>query len=104
MLPERKVSLDEFLRGMADLQIMPHMRFRRLRTEDPDEHDWIFLVCTQVPKKGAHLGRTCVCCNDNTSINDYDRFEESISEEQYNAIVELLFDFTYTDVEYKRIK
>ena len=31
-------------------------------------------------------------------------FKDGMSEEQYNAILELLYSFTYTDVEYKAIK
>lgn len=101
LLPNRNVSLQEFMGKLDALDVTPHLRFRRTQSGDPDEHDWIFLVCRQEPNRGSHIGRTCTCCNDNSSINDYESFKESMSEEHYNSILDLLFDFTYTDVDYK---
>lgn len=103
LLPEKNISLEEFLKGLKELQVMSHLRFRRSQSGDPDEHDLIFLVCTKEPKKGAHIGRTCLCCIGNSSINDYENFKDCMSTEHYDAILNLLFNFTYTDVKYKAI-
>ena len=103
LLPEKNISLEEFLKGLKELQIMSHLRFRRSQSGAPDEHDLIFLVFTKEPKKGAHIGRTCLCCIGNASINDYEGFKDSMSTEHYDAILNLLFNFTYTDVKYKAI-
>lgn len=103
MLPEKNISLEEFMRGLNELQVIPHLRLRRSQSGNPDEHDLIFLVCTQEPKKGVHIGRACLCCIGNSSINDYADFKDSMNKEHYDAIVNLLFNFTYTDVKYKAI-
>ena len=103
LLPEKNISLEEFLKGLKELQVMSHLRLRRTHSGNPDEHDLVFLVCTQEPKKGAHIDRTCLCCIGNASINDYEGFKDSMSTEHYDAILNLLFNFTYTDVKYKAI-
>ncbi|AQS52552.1 hypothetical protein BW727_100142 [Jeotgalibaca dankookensis] len=103
MLPEKNISLEEFMRGLSELQVIPHLRLRRSQSGNPDEHDLIFLVCTQEPNEGAHIGRVCLCCIGNASINDYEGFKDSMSTEHYDAILNLLFNFTYTDVKYKAI-
>lgn len=104
MLPEKQLSFPEFMTSLENLPVSPLFRFAKGKSWSQDNHDRIFLVCSQGPNRGAHLGRTCLCCNDNSSINDYDGFEDSMSEEQYNAILELLYNFTYTDVGYKAFK
>lgn len=103
MLPEKNISLEEFLPGLNELQVIPHLRLRRSQSGNPDEHDLIFLVCTQEVKKGGHIGRTCLWCTGNSSINDYPCFKESMIKDHYDAIVCLLFSFTYTEVKYKAI-
>lgn len=103
MSTRKQVSISEFLTGLEKLPVSPMFRFAKNNPKSSDDHDRIFLICTQGPDCGAHLGRTCVCCNDNTTINPYENFKESISEEQYRNIKELLFDFAYTDLEHKAI-
>ncbi len=103
MLPEKSIRFNEFVNGLDELQVMPHFRFRRSQSGDANEHDLIFLVCTKEPEKGAHIGRTCICCIGNSQINDYEKFKNSMSRDHYDAILNLLFNFTYTDVIYKAI-
>ena len=103
MVSEKNVSLREFLTGLKELEVIPHLRFRRSQSGDPDEHDWIFLVCTKSPRKGSHIGRTCICCIGNFRVTDYEYLKDSISTETYDVIKNLLLNFTYTDVEYKAI-
>lgn len=103
MLPEKKVTFEEFIEGIRALGFMPHLRFRRSQSGELSEHDWIFLVNTHQPNAGSHIGRVCLCCVGNGSINDYQNFEEAFDQEIYDSLVELLFDFTYTDVEFKHI-
>src|SRR5699024_12574934 len=83
--------------------LFPYTTLFRSQSGNPDEHDLIFLVCTQEVKKGGHIGRTCLCCTGNSSINDYPCFKESMIKDHYDAIVCLLFSFTYTEVKYKAI-
>lgn len=104
LLPEMKSSFDEFIKGIKKFGIMPHFRFRRSQSGDVTEHDWVFLVNTRPPHNGAHIGRCCTCCIGNGSINDYDHFKESFSYEEYETIVNLLFDYIYTDAQYKSIQ
>lgn len=101
LLPERQVSLRDFLERLRELQVTPHLRFAKDKPWSSDNHDRIFLVCTQEPLVGAHIGRTCTCCEDTTYINPYSHFKDAMSREQYDAIAELLFDFTYSDEEHK---
>lgn len=101
MLPERKVSLDEFLEGLSDLGIVPQLRFAKDRSWSQDNHNRIFLVLFKNSTHGSHIGRTCTCCVGKSSINDYDLYKDYLSKETYDAIVDLLFNFSYTDVEYK---
>lgn len=103
LLPEKNISFEEFIKGLSELQIMPQFRFRRSQSGDLDEHDLIFLVCTKGSKKGAHIGRTCLCCIGSASINDYESFKDSMSSNDYDTLLTLLFNFTYTDLRYKAI-
>lgn len=82
---------------------MPHFRFRRSQSGDMNEHDWIFLVNTHQPHGGSHIGRVCLCCVGNGSINDYRNFKEAFDQDTFDALVDLLFVFIYTAVSYKAI-
>ena len=57
LLPEKNISFEEFLKGLKELQVMSHLRFRRSQSRNPNEHDLIFLVFTKEPKNSDTLFR-----------------------------------------------
>lgn len=103
MLPEKNVSFGEFVKGIKELGFTLHFRFRRSQSGDLTEHDWVFIVNTYPPHEGAHLGSLCLCCVGSASINDYQNYEDSFDLQTYDAVLDLLFNFTYTATSDKEI-
>lgn len=100
--PDEKVTLQEFLKRVSDLGFMAQLRFYKDRPDaDESMHDFIFIVNMSEPNKGAHVARTCACCEGNFSINPYENFENSFSYNTYFELYKLLRSFATTPVAYK---
>jgi len=104
MFNDECVNFNEFVGGIGALGFMPYFRFRKSKTGDHKEHDHIAVICRDEPCSGAHIARVCVCCIGKVHVNDYEGFKEAISLETYDQLVNLITNFSYTDVDYKAIR
>lgn len=102
MLPNNPVRFSQLCHRLTELDFNIMFRFSRRMKGSLKEHDHIAVICRHGPQRGVHLARICTCCIGNVQINDYDHFKNSITKETYDSVVELLMDYAYTDIEYKK--
>ncbi|MBG9982404.1 hypothetical protein HZY86_04690 [Aerococcaceae bacterium DSM 111020] len=98
------INFDQFCNQLTDLGFVIQFKSFRHRKDLPLDHDYLVIFVPNKSGSGSMIGDVCTCCVGNVIVNDYDNFKTEISLEIYDAFIELMFNFTYTDPNIKKLE